>query len=664
MRGKERVIIENISPQIDCGLYPAKRIKGDTLHVEADIISDGHEVIMAELLYRKSGEEKISSTRMSHEINDRWEGSFLLPEKGEYLYTIQAWIDHFQTWHRDILKRIDSETDYGVDLLIGAGLIGDVLKINKHIIPTDREYLETELNRLASSSGKQEEKTESILNGGLLSVMMNYPHRKYPSIYPKELRVIAEREKAGFSSWYEFFPRSTKKENLQHANFQDAIDFIPYVSMMGFDIIYLPPIHPIGTTKRKGPDNSALAGKNDPGSPWAIGSEEGGHKSVNPVLGNIQGFNAFVKAANEVGIDIAMDIAFQCSPDHPYVKDHPEWFRKRPDGSVQFAENPPKKYEDIYPFDFETDDWESLWQELKSIFDFWIEQGISIFRVDNPHTKSIPFWGWVISEIRKENPDTIFLAEAFTRPKLMYQLAKQGFTQSYTYFTWRNTKYEITQYMKKLVNTEINDFFRPNLWPNTPDILPEFLQVSGKPGFIIRLALAATLSSNYGIYGPAFELLENEPVQPGAEEYKHSEKYEIRNWDIDDKRSIMKIIRQINQIRKDNPALHNNHSLRFHEVDNDQLIAYSKHSDDLSNIILVVVNLDPHHRHTGMVHLSPEIFDIKENSSYQAQDLLGGSFYLWHGSNNYVELDPGIMPAHILRVRRKVRTEKDFDYFM
>lgn len=664
MRGKERVIIENITPQIDCGLYPAKRIKGDTLHVEADIISDGHEVIMAELLYRKSGEENASSARMTHVINDRWEGGFLLTEKGEYLYRVQAWIDHFQTWHRDILKRIEAGTDYGVDLLIGAGLIEEVLGPDNSIPPADREFLKTELNRLNSSSRKPEEKTESILNGGLLSVMMNYPNRKHTSIYPHELRVIVEREKAGFSSWYEFFPRSSKKGSLQHANFQDAIDFIPYVSMMGFDVIYLPPIHPIGITKRKGPNNSPQSGINDPGSPWAIGSKEGGHKSINPALGNMQGFNAFVRAANEAGIDIALDIAFQCSPDHPYVKKHPEWFRKRPDGSVQFAENPPKKYEDIYPFDFETDDWESLWRELKSIFDFWIEQGISIFRVDNPHTKSIPFWGWVISEIRKENPDTIFLAEAFTRPKLMYQLAKQGFTQSYTYFTWRNTKYELTEYMRKLVNTEINDFFRPNLWPNTPDILPEFLQVSGKPGFIIRLALAATLSSNYGIYGPAFELLENEPVKPGSEEYNHSEKYEIRNWDIDYKGSIMKIVRQINQIRKDNPALHNNHSLRFHEVDNDQLIAYSKHSDDLSNIVLVVVNLDPHHRHTGMVHLSPELFDIRENSSYQAQDLLGGSFYLWHGSDNYVELDPGIMPAHIFRLRRKVRTERDFDYFM
>ncbi len=664
MKGKERVIIENVSPQIDCGQYPAKRIEGDIMHVEADIISDGHEVVNAELLFRRPAESNFEQAKMSLIVNDRWEGEFPLPDKGEYLYTVQAWVDHFQTWHRDILKRIEANTDYSVDLLIGANLIGDVLKSEGRLSADDRTFLEMEHKRLSNATVKNEDKIESILNGGLLSVMIHYPHRSSYSRYPRELKVVAERVKAGFSSWYEFFPRSFGKEGNAHGSFRDASDFLPYISEMGFDILYLPPIHPIGKTKRKGPDNSVTAGENDPGSPWAIGGKEGGHKSIHPELGTFEDFHNFKKKAEELGLDIALDIAFQCSPDHPYVKDHPEWFRKRPDGSIQFAENPPKKYEDIYPFDFESDDWEKMWHELKSIFLFWIEKGISIFRVDNPHTKSIPFWGWVISEIRKDYPDTIFLAEAFTRPKLMYQLAKQGFTQSYTYFTWRNTKYEITEYMKKLVNTEIIDFFRPNLWPNTPDILPEFLQVNGKPGFILRFCLAATLSSNYGIYGPAFELLENEPREPGSEEYKNSEKYDIRNWDTEDHRSMRKVIQKVNIIRKENPALHNNHSLRFHDVSNDQLICYSKHTYDLSNIIVVVVNLDPHYRHSGMVQLSPQMFDIEDQSSYQVQDMLGGSFFLWHGSENYVELDPGIMPVHIFKLRRKTRTERDFDYFM
>jgi starch synthase (maltosyl-transferring) len=473
-----------------------------------------------------------------------------------------------------------------------------------------------------------------------------------------------ERKKAGFSAWYEFFPRSVIKNSNQHGTFRDCIDFLPYVADMGFDIIYLPPIHPIGITKRKGPNNSPSAGPSDPGSPWAIGGKEGGHKSIHPELGGMDDLQELILKAKEFEIDISIDIALQCSPDHPYVKEHPEWFRQRPDGSVQYAENPPKKYEDIYPFDLETDDWRAMWNEFKSIFIFWIEKGISIFRVDNPHTKSMNFWGWLITEVRTEYPDVIFLSEAFTRPKLMYQLAKQGFTQSYTYFTWRNTKFELTEYMKVLVNTGINDFFRPNLWPNTPDILPEFLQLSGKPGFQIRLALASTLSSNYGIYGPAFELMDNQPIKQGGEEYLNSEKYEIKDWNIDDKKNLRRIIKQINIIRRDNPALHNNHSLQFHNIDNEEMICYSKHTEDFTNIILVVINLDPHHRHSGWLHFPVDFFGIDENKSYQMHDLIGGTFYLWHGAFNYVELDPGIIPVHIFKVRRKIRTEKDFDYFM
>ncbi|MFW5832205.1 MAG: alpha-amylase family glycosyl hydrolase, partial [Prolixibacteraceae bacterium] len=421
---------------------------------------------------------------------------------------------------------------------------------------------------------------------------------------------------------------------------------------------------PIGETNRKGKNNNVKSEPGEPGSPWAIGGKEGGHKAIHPELGTMEDFQELIAAAKEKGIEIAMDVAFQCSPDHPYVKEHPEWFKKRPDGSLQYAENPPKKYEDIYPIYFESDDWENLWEELKSVFLFWIEKGVKIFRVDNPHTKSLRFWGWAIQEIKKENPDVIFLAEAFTRPKVMYNLAKQGFTQSYTYFTWRNTKYDLVTYCKELVETEVREFFRPNFWPNTPDILPEFLQVANRAGYIQRLVLAATLSSNYGIYGPAFELMERTPVRPGKEEYLNSEKYEIKNWDINNSNSLKKIISKVNAIRNENKALQNTHSLKFHHIDNEALICYSKASDDLNNIILVVVSLDPHHTHSGWLHFPVREFEMEEHHPYQVHDLFSGEFYLWEGEHNFVEINPGVLPMHIFQVKRKVRSERDFDYFM
>jgi starch synthase (maltosyl-transferring) len=433
---------------------------------------------------------------------------------------------------------------------------------------------------------------------------------------------------------------------------------------MGFDVLYLPPIHPIGYSHRKGKNNVIHAAPGDPGSPWAIGSGAGGHKAIHPELGKLEDFHRLMAEARDYGIEIALDLAFQCTPDHPYVSQHPEWFRHRPDGSIQYAENPPKKYQDIYPLHFETERWRELWRELESVALFWIEQGVRIFRVDNPHTKPFPFWEWLIQGIHKEYPEVIFLAEAFTRPKVMRRLAKLGFSQSYTYFAWRNTKWELTEYFTELMQTEVREYLRPNLWPNTPDILTEYLQFGGRPAFMARLVLAATLGANYGIYGPAFELGEHRAREAGSEEYLDSEKYQIRNWDLQNPESLKDFIARINRIRKDNPALQSDGGLRFHEIDNDQMICYSKETEERENIIVVVVNLDPHHIQSGRVRLLFEDLDLERGRSHQFHDLLTDSRYLWQGRQNTVELNPHVVPAHIFRLRRRVRREQDFDYFM
>ncbi|MFO7935566.1 MAG: alpha-1,4-glucan--maltose-1-phosphate maltosyltransferase [Bacteroidales bacterium] len=663
MNGQQRVIIENLKPDVDSGAFPVKRVVNEKVSVEADIYSDGHDVLNAELYYRFSDDTSWQTSGLNHEINDRWSGSFRVTRLGTYLFTVSAWVDHFRTWHRDILKKIEAATDFSVDLLVGAELIQRTLNVHKGVLPENKKILE-QIQADFSDREKETAVATAYITGGILfRIMSKYPVRNYETRYHREVEISVEQEKANFSSWYEVFPRSLG-EGGKHGTFRDCIGFLPYVAEMGFDVLYLPPVHPIGKKHRKGKNNSTVSEPGDPGSPWAIGSSEGGHKSIHPELGTLEDFRELVKKASASGIHIALDIAFQCSPDHPYVKEHPEWFRKRPDGSLQYAENPPKKYEDIYPLNFETDDWKNLWEELKSVFLYWIRQGVKIFRVDNPHTKSLRFWGWVIREIRREHPDTVFLSEAFTRPKVMYHLAKQGFSQSYTYFTWRNTRYELTTYMEELVNTDVREFFRPNLWPNTPDILPEYLQFTNRSGFIQRFILAATLSSNYGIYGPAFELMEQTPVNPGKEEYLDSEKYEIRQWDLHQKGSLKKIIGRVNRIRKENSALQNTRSLKFHSIDNEALMCYTKTSENLDNIILVVVNLDPFHTHSGWIRLPLETFDMDPGVPFQVHDLLSGSYFLWSGEHNYVEIDPGVVPAHIFKIRRKVRSERDFDYFM
>jgi starch synthase (maltosyl-transferring) len=657
-----RVVITNVYPEIEEGRFPIKRIAGERVVVTADIFTDGHDAVSAVLLFRYFGEASWLEAPMLPEVNDRWSGNFTVLEVGQYEYTLQAWIDHFESWRSGFIKKVEAGQDISVDILVGAKLVEEAAgRAANDVAKTLGEYAGSMRMRNGHSLA---DAIASAKDQDLARLMTLCPDRRTAASYEKKLRVEVDREKAGFSAWYEMFPRSCASEPGRHATFQDCIKRLPYVAEMGFDVLYLPPIHPIGRKNRKGKNNNPASSTDDIGSPWAIGAAEGGHKSIHPQLGTLEDFGQLVNAAREVGLEVALDIAFQCTPDHPYVAQHPVWFRWRPDGTVQYAENPPKKYEDIYPLNFENPKWRELWEELKDVMLFWAGQGIRIFRVDNPHTKPFEFWEWAIGEIKKQYRDVIFLAEAFTRPKVMYRLAKLGFTQSYTYFAWRNTKWELEQYFAELTQTEVHEFFRPNLWPNTPDILTEYLQSGGRPAFMSRLILAATLGASYGIYGPAFELCENRPLRQGSEEYLFSEKYEIKNWDLDREDSLKGLIARVNRIRRASPALASNGRLKFHSIDNNQLIAYSKTTDDLANIILVVVNLDPHYTQSGWLDLPLDYFGLDAHQAFQAHDLLTDERYLWQGTRNYVELNPHVMPAHILRIRRRVRSERDFDYFM
>jgi starch synthase (maltosyl-transferring) len=658
-RVPSRVIIEAVEPEIDGGRFPVKRVIGDEVVVAADIHTDGHDMLAAGLRYRRRGEEW-SETPLVAKGNDRWSASFIVSRIGWYEYTVQAWIDWFGTWRRDLGKKAEADQDVTSELLELAEL---VQRTAKRAGGPDGDWLRGQAENIARLRDSQPVRVRAALDPALLAVMSRHADRSFGHTYEKTLQVWVDREKARFSAWYEFFPRSTADEAGRHGTFRDVEKRLPYVARMGFDTLYLPPIHPIGVQFRKGPNNTLTPGPTDPGSPWAIGGREGGHKSIHPELGTLEDFDRLLSAARGHGIEIAMDIAFQCSPDHPYVKEHPEWFKHRPDGTIKYAENPPKKYQDIYPLDFECADWRALWQELLSVVKFWADRGVRVFRVDNPHTKPFRFWEWLIASVREDYPECVFLSEAFTRPKVMKYLAKSGFTQSYTYFTWRNTRWEITTYFTELTQTAVREYMRPNLWPNTPDILPEFLQHSGPQGFRLRLLLAATLGASYGIYGPPYETFEAAPVAPNKEEYLDSEKYQLRHWDWDAPNVFREFIALVNRVRRENPALHSDHRLKFHETDNEQLLFYAKTTPDLSNIVLVVANLDPRNVQSGYVHMPLQEFGLNVDDSYQMQDLLTGAYFLWHGERNYVSLDPQT-PAHLLRLRRKARTERDFDYFM
>jgi starch synthase (maltosyl-transferring) len=659
-----RVIIEHVEPQIDGGRYAIKRTVGEQVVVRANIYVDGHDALSAVLRHRSRSDETWQEVPMEviEPGLDLWRGTFSVETIGAHLYTLQAWIDHFRSWRRDFLKKVEAEQDVSVDLLVGAKLIEQAAP---RATDADRKkLLEWTAAIRTLREGDLPGAARVALDETLAVTVNKYPDRRFQASYEKELEIVVDRERASYGSWYEMFPRSCTTDPARHGTFEDCIERLPYIAGMGFNVLYLSPIHPIGHTHRKGKNNSPVCTPEDVGSPWAIGSEAGGYKAIHPQLGTLKGFRRLVSSAQEMGMEIALDIAFQCAPDHPWVKEHPEWFQWRPDGTVQYAENPPKKYEDIYPINFDSEQWQSLWEELKSVVLFWIEQGVEIFRVDNPHTKPLAFWEWLIREVKKDHPEVIFLSEAFTRPKLMYHLAKLGFTQSYTYFAWRNTRWELVEYFTELGQSGVREFFRPNLWPNTPDILTENLQFGGRPAFMARLVVAATLGANYGIYGPAFELCENRPRTPGSEEYLDAEKYEIRAWDVTRPDSLRDLITRVNLIRRENPALQRDHGLRFHHVDNDQLIAYSKATEDLSNIILTVVNLDPHHTQSGWLELPLEELQIDPHQPYQVHDLLCDTRYVWNGPRNYVELNPQNVPSHIFLVRRRARSERDFDYYL
>lgn len=643
--GRCRVVIEKVAPTVDGGRFAVKRVLGETVAVSADIFADGHDVVCAALRLLRPNAADWVAIPMRPLGNDAWQVEFQLGELGEVAFQIEAWVDPFQSWLRDLRKRLEAAQVQRVDLEIGAALIDSAASRARS---ADQPLLKAWSDHLRSDP-EVVAKLDTPTLDELGELLVHYPAKPWHTL-SSPYHIVVERPLARCSAWYELFPRSTSTAPQRHGTLQDVIAQLPYVASMGFDVLYLPPIHPIGQKFRKGANNAVQCAPGEPGVPWAIGSAEGGHTAIHPDLGTLDDLRALVAACQAHGLELALDIAFQCAPDHPYVREHPDWFRRRPDGTIQYAENPPKKYQDIVPFDFECDDWTALWRELKSVVEYWCQQGVRIFRVDNPHTKPFALWEYLIREIRARYPEVIFLAEAFTRPKVMYRLAKLGFTQSYTYFTWRNSKTEFIEYLSELTQPPVSEFFRPNFWPNTPDILPEHLQTGGRAAFQGRLVLAATLAANYGIYGPAFELQEHVPREQGSEEYLHSEKYEIRHWNLQQPGSLRPFIARVNQIRRENPALQQNTGLQFHATDNDCLLCYSKRSPLGDNRIVVIVNLDFHSPQHGFVYLDLGRLGLDAAAPYAVHDLLNEASFTWQGERNFVELDPMRFPAHIFRI--------------
>ena len=655
-----RVAIEDPRPLIDCGRYAVKACVGDRLEVSALIFRDGAQALAAVARYRGPSHAGWRETPMrrlpTEEGEDRWGAHFVVDEQGLWRWSIEAWTDEWGSWRDELDRKVAAGvSDLDSELAEGAALLRATATRAASVGEGDR--LAGVAALLEDSSADLGDRTAAALAGELAQICARHAARFGSAQMSPAAIVEVERERARFGSWYELFPRS-------FGGFSGVAEQLPRLASLGFDVVYLPPIHPIGATRRKGRNNALVAGAADPGSPWAIGSAEGGHKAVNPELGALEDFDRLVAAAADNGIEIALDYAIQCSADHPWLSEHPEWFNHRPDGTLKYAENPPKRYEDIYNVNFGCDDWRGLWAALLDIVEFWVDRGVRVFRVDNPHTKPFAFWKWLIEEVRGRRPDVIFLAEAFTRPAPLRELAKLGFSQSYTYFPWRNAKYELTAYLTELAQTPVREFFRPNQWPNTPDILTEFLQIGSRAAFMIRFLLAATLGANYGIYGPAFELLESRPLRAGSEEYLDSEKYQIRYWDLGKPDSLRELIALVNRIRHENPALQSDWQLNFHPVDNEQLICYSKRSQDGTNLVVMVVNLDPHHTQSGFVELPLDEWKIEEDRPYQANDLLTGARYVWSGRRNYVEINPASVPGHIFRIRRRLRVETDFEYFL
>jgi starch synthase (maltosyl-transferring) len=643
---KQTVIIEHVEPTVDGGRYPVKREVGDVLRVSADIFKEGHEVLVAFLRYRGPGEARWREAPMRFVDNDRWAGEFPLEENGRHAFVIEALSDPFLSWLADLAKRTEAGQDVASELLEGRALIEAAARRARG---TDARELRAIAARLAGAA-TQSEAVEVAREAPLQSLMARYLDRRDATRSARELEVVADRERARFAAWYELFPRSARGDG-QHATFKDAERELERVAAMGFDVVYLPPIHPIGHSFRKGRNNALTAGPDDPGSPWAIGSEEGGYTAVNPQLGTLDDFDHFVSTAAGLGLEVALDFAIQCSPDHPYVREHPEWFFHRPDGSIKYAENPPKKYQDIYPVNFYGADPRPLWEEMRRIVNFWIGHGVRSFRVDNPHTKPVKFWEWLIRSVQDEHPDVIFLAEAFTRPKMMRVLAKAGFTQSYTYFTWRNEKRELQDYLEEITRPPMAEYFRGHLWPNTPDILHETLQRGGRPAFKMRLVLAATLSSLYGVYS-GYELCENVPVREGSEEYLDSEKYEIKARDWNAPGNLVEFMTTINRIRRENPALHCYRNLTFYAADDPNIVWYGKMTPARDNAIFVAANLDLHGAHGSLVDVPLAELGLGPDEPYVMHELLSDRRYEWRGPRGSVVLDPAIDSAQIFAFRR------------
>ena len=675
VRSRRRVIVERVWPEIDSGRFPIKRSLGETVTVSADLFADGHDLLAGVVKYRHlPGPPRpgvVSDPPDWYEVplvardNDRWEATFTVSELGDYEYTIEAWVDRFASWLKGLVAKADAGQDVSSELLEGAQLLqaavgrtlsgspGDPQKAR----PTDENLRLLEIADVLRSDTPQVARVWAAKDASLRPLMDARPDRSASTTYERTLICRVDSVRARFSAWYEMFPRSVTVDPTRSGTFREAEARLADIAAMGFDVVYLPPVHPIGITHRKGRNNTLSAAAGDPGSPWAIGSEAGGHTAVEPGLGTIEDFDRFVRLANRLGMQVALDIAFQASPDHPWVREHPAWFRHRPDGSIKYAENPPKKYQDIYPIDFESAEWESLWDALRDVFLFWIGHGVRTFRVDNPHTKCFRFWEWVIGDIRREYPDAIFLAEAFTRPKVMRYLAKAGFNQSYTYFTWRNSAHELREYLTELTKTELQEYMRPNFFANTPDILHEYLQTGGRPAFEVRLLLAATLAASYGIYS-GFELCENVPVKQGSEEYLDSEKYQIKPRDWNRADGLRELIARVNHIRRDHPALQTNAGLNFHATDNPAFLWFSKSarsegSERLARAerVFVVVNTDPHWTQHGWVQMPVWELGIGSRDRYIVEDLLDGAQYTWRGEWNYVRLEPATKVAHVLVIR-------------
>ncbi|MDX1919570.1 MAG: maltotransferase domain-containing protein [Candidatus Caenarcaniphilales bacterium] len=642
------IIIERLSPSVDGGLFPVKVIVGETIKVRAAIFKDGHEIIKANIKLKKKKEDKWTYFPLHSTFNNEWEGEFTVNENDLFVYTVEAWFDPLGTWLDGTRKKCDAQMQVQSEVLEGVKLLK---KLNEIISLEHENSLWRFVKLLELAEGDPEKVNKILTNQDFANLIEKNPLKFLLTTFEPELELWVERKKAEYSSWYEFFPRSQTDSVDKPGTLKSCIERLDYVKQLGFDVLYLPPIHPIGKTNRKGKNNSLIADENSPGSPWGIGSHEGGHKSIHPELGSFEDLEELRLAAEEKGIELALDIAIQCSPDHPYVKEHPEWFYQLPDGTIKYAENPPKKYQDIYPLDFNCEQAEALWHEMKDIFEFWISKGIKIFRVDNPHTKPFKFWEWVIREIKLKHPEVIFLAEAFTMPKPMQYLAKAGFTQSYTYFTWRNTKEELIEYMNELTKSEATLYFKGNFFANTPDILPKILQEGGKPAFEQRLILAATLNSNYGIF-QGFEFCENKPIEAGSEEYLDSDKYEIKVRDFNSEPNLTNLISVVNSIRRDNQALHYYNNLEFYPSSNDNILCYGKRTSDNSNIIIVVINISPFQAHEDTVDLPLETFGLSDNATYEMVDLITNISYKWSGRKNYVRLDPGYQSAHIFKLVR------------